>query len=159
MNKETLSKIKMKCKAYYRYLKTKNRHDYQMYAKYRKQSKNGCRKAVADYQKFLSRKVKSNLKVFVRYAKNNLSFKTLIPDLADNGKIISDDTGKAKTFSMFFKSVLQSNQIVFQVLVRMSNLISYTYFFPGRKNRYNLNSYKLPGADKFHSRKLKEICN
>ena len=35
MKKLTLSKIKMKNRAYHRFLKTKDQHDYQMYAKYR----------------------------------------------------------------------------------------------------------------------------
>ena len=54
----------MKNRAYYRSLKTKDQHDYQMYAKYRNQSKNACRKAVTDYDKSLSREVKSNPKAF-----------------------------------------------------------------------------------------------
>ena len=92
-------------KLYHRFLKTKDQHDYQMYAKYRNQSKNACRKAVTDYEKSLSREVKSNPKAFFRYAKNKLNFKNAIPDLVDNGKILSDDTSKAKVFNMFFKSV------------------------------------------------------
>ena len=58
-NKLTLSKIKMKNRAYHRFLKTKYQKDYQMYAKYRNQSKNSCKKVVTEYQKPLSREVKS----------------------------------------------------------------------------------------------------
>ena len=43
---------------------TKDQQDYQMYTKYRNQSKNACSKAVADYEKSLVREVKSNLKAF-----------------------------------------------------------------------------------------------
>ena len=107
----------MKNRAYHRFLKTKDQHDYQMYAKYRNQSKNACRKALGDYGKSLSREVKSNPKAFFRYAKNKLNFKNAIPDLVDNGKILSDDTSKAKVFNMFFISILQRNQIVFQILI------------------------------------------
>ena len=64
MNKLTLLKIKMKNRAYHRFLKTKDQHDYQMYVKYRNQSRNACRKAIADYEKSLSREVKSNQKHF-----------------------------------------------------------------------------------------------
>ena len=64
MNKLTLLKIKMKNRAYYRFLKTKDQHDYQMYVKYRNQSRNACRKAITDYEKSLSRDVKSNQKHF-----------------------------------------------------------------------------------------------
>ena len=117
INKLTLSKIKMKNRAYHWLLKTKDQYDYQMYAKYRNQSKKACRKAVTDYEKSLSREVKSNPKAFFRYAKNKLNFKNAIPDLVDNGKILSDDTSKAKVFNMFFISILQRNQIVFQILI------------------------------------------
>ena len=76
-----------------------------MYAKYRNQSKNGCRKPVAGYEKFLSREVKSKLKAFFGYAINKLNFKNAIPDSVDIGNIISDDNGKVKTLNMFLKSV------------------------------------------------------
>ena len=53
----------------------------------------------------MSRGVKSNPKTFFRYPKSKLNFKNAIPDLVDNGKILSDDNSKAKAFNMFFKSV------------------------------------------------------
>ena len=68
MNKLTLSKSKMKNRAYHRFLKTKDQYDYQMSAKYRNQSKNACRKAVTDYEKSLSKEVKSNPKAFFKSA-------------------------------------------------------------------------------------------
>ena len=68
MNKQTLSKIKMKNRAFHRFLKTKDQHDDQMYGKYRNQSKNTCRKVVTDYLQPLSRGVKSNLIAFFRCA-------------------------------------------------------------------------------------------
>ena len=86
-------------------------YNYQMYAKHRNQAKNSGRKVVTDYEKPLSREVKSNPKVFFRYAKGKLNFKNAIPDLLDNGKILSDGNSKAKAFNMFFKSVLQRNTI------------------------------------------------
>ena len=95
MKKLTLSRIKVKNRAYHRFLKTKDQHNYQMYAKYRNQSKNACTKAVTDYVKSLSREVKSN-----RYTKNKLNFKNAIPDLVDNCKMLSDD----KILSVFFES-------------------------------------------------------
>ena len=98
MNKLTLLKIKMKKRTYHRLLKTKDQHDYQMYAKYRNQSKNACRKAVTHYERSLSREVKSKPKAFFRYAKNKLNFKNAIPCLVDIGKILRDDDSKAKGF-------------------------------------------------------------
>ena len=110
-----LSKIKIKNRAYHWLLKTKDQYDYQMYAKYRNQSKKACRKVVADYEKSLSREVKSNTKAVFRYAKNKLNFKNAIPDLVDNGKILSDETSKAKAFNMFFKSVFTEESDIFSI--------------------------------------------
>ena len=70
MNNLTLPEIKMKNRAYHRFLKTKDQHNCQIKAKYRNESKNACRKAVTDYEKSLSREVKSNPKAFFRYTKN-----------------------------------------------------------------------------------------
>ena len=54
----------MKNRAYHWFLKTKDQHDYQMYVKYRNQSRKACGKAITDYEKSLSREVKSNQKHF-----------------------------------------------------------------------------------------------
>ena len=105
MNEQTLSKTKMKNRAYHRFFKTKDQHHCQIYAKYRNQSKKACRKAVRVYEKSLLGEVKSNPNAFFRYDKNKLNFKNAIPDLVDNGKILSDDNSKAKAFNMFFESV------------------------------------------------------
>ena len=51
--------------------------------------------------------MKSNPKAFFRYTKNKLNFKNAILDLVDNGKILSDDNGKAKAFNTFFKSAFK----------------------------------------------------
>ena len=48
--------------------------------------------------------VKSNPKAFFRYAKNKMNFKNAVPDLVDNGKIISDNNGKAKGFNISLES-------------------------------------------------------
>ena len=70
MKKLTLPKIKMKNRAYHRFLKTKDQHEYQMLAKYRNQSKNACRRANTNYKKSFSREMKPNPKPSFRYAKN-----------------------------------------------------------------------------------------
>ena len=117
MNKLMLSKIKIKIRAQDWLLKTKGQQDYKMYAKYRNRSKNTCIKAVTFHEKYVPREVKSNLRAIFRYAKNKLNFKNAIPDLVDNGKILSDNNGKAKAFNMFFEVFLQRNHIVFQILI------------------------------------------
>ena len=158
MNKLTLSKVKMKNRAYHRFLKTKDQHNYQMYAKYRNQSKNTCRKAVTDYEESLSKEVKSNPKAFFRYVKNKLNFKNAIPDLVDNDKTLSDDNGKAKAFNMFFKSVFtEESDCIPDFNLNVKSSVEHVSFPKDKikKKLDNLNSYKSPGADKLHPGILK----
>ena len=162
MNKLTLSKIKMKNRAYHRLLKMKDQHDCQMYAKYRNQSKNACRKAVTDYEKSLSREVKSIPKAFFRYAKNKLNFKNAIPDLVDNGKILSDGTSKAKAFNMFFKSVFtEESDCLPDFNLNVKSSVEHVSFPADKikKKLDNLNPYKSPGSDELHPRILEELSN
>ena len=149
-------------KLYHRFLKTKDQHDYQMYAKYRNQAKKSGRKAVTDYEKPLSREVKSNPKVFFRYAKSKLNFKNVIPDLVDNGKILHYDNCKANAFNMFFKSVFTEESDClphFNINVKCS--IEHFSFPIDKINKKlnNLNPYKSPGPDELHHRIIKELCN
>ena len=48
MNKDALSKLKLKNMSYYRYFRTNNQQNYKTYAKYRNQSKRACRKSIAE---------------------------------------------------------------------------------------------------------------
>ena len=128
-----LSKIKMKSRAYHRFLKTKDQQDYQMHAKYRNQSKKACRKAGTDYEKSLSREVKSNPKAFFRYAKNKLNFKNAIPNLVDNGKILSDHASKAKAFNVSFKSIFKEESARLQnINLNVKFSIEHVFFLPDK---------------------------
>ena len=101
MNKGALSKLKLKsC-----YHGTNDHPDYKTYAKYRNQSKRARRKAIAGYEKSLSREVKTNPKAFFKYASGKLNYSRIIPDLKDGNKTISDNCEKAKTFNLSFTSV------------------------------------------------------
>ena len=156
MNKQTLSKIKIKKEA--TILETKDQHDYQMYAKYRNQSQNTCRKAVTDYEKSLSREVKSNPKAFFKYALNKLNFKNAIPDLVDNGKIISNNNGKAKAFNIFFKSVFtKESDSLPDLNLNVKSSVKHVPFQTDnvKQNLDNLNPSKSPGVDGLHPRILK----
>ena len=123
----------MKNRAYHRLLKTKDQQDYQMHAKYRNQSKKACRKAGTDYEKSLSREVKSNPKAFFRYAKNKLNFKNAIPNLVDNGKILSDHASKAKAFNVSFKSIFKEKSARLQYInLNVKFSIEHVSFLPDK---------------------------
>ena len=133
-----------------------------MYAKFRNQSKNACRKAVTDHKKSLSREVKSNPKAFFSYVKYKLNFKNAIPDLVGNGKIISNDNGKAKAFTMFFKSFFTEESACFPDFnLNVKSSIEHFSFTKDkiRKKLDNLSPYKSSGADELHPKILKALSN
>ena len=126
-----------------------------MYAKYRNQSKNACRKAVTDYEKSLLKEMKSSPKAFFRYAKNKVSLKNAIPGLVDNDKTLKNDTCKTKAFYIFFKRVFTEDSdclLKFNLNVKSSNKHA---SFPAhhiKEELDNLNPYKLPGSYEVHAR-------
>ena len=104
-----------------------------MNAKCRNQSKKACRKAGTDYEKSLSRDVKYNPKAFFRYAKNKLNFKNAIPNLVDNGKILSDHASKAKAFNVSFKSILKEESARLQYInLNVKFSIEHVSFLPDK---------------------------
>ena len=113
-------------------------------------------------EKPLLREVKSNPKAFFRYTKNKLNFKNAIPDLVDNGKILSDDTSKAKGAICFFKSVFtEESDCLPDVNLNVKSSIEHVSFLADKikKKPDNLNPYKSPGPDELHRRILKELSN
>ena len=50
--------------------------------------------------------MKSNPKAFFRYAINKLKLKNAIPNLVDNGQILSEGNGKARALNMFLKCTI-----------------------------------------------------
>ena len=103
----------MKNRSYHWCLRTNDQQDCKTWydwkdckiAKYRNQSKGRCTKAIAKYEKSLSREVKTIPKAFFKYAPSKLNYSQTIPDLKDGNKTISDNCEKAKAFNMFFTSV------------------------------------------------------
>ena len=105
--------------------------------------------------------MKSNPNAFLRYIKNKLNFKNAILDLVDNGKILSDNNGKAKAF-MFFKSAFKKElECLPDFNLNAKSSIEHVSF-PADKIKEksdNLNPCKSTGADGLHPRILKELFN
>lgn len=95
MDKETLSKIKLKRTSFHYYLKN---------ASYEAQTKIICQKAAGDYAKPLSIKMKHYRKVLFRYGKTKSSLKNS-PWLEKIGKNKSDDNNKVNVFNACLASV------------------------------------------------------
>ena len=115
MNKDALSKLKLKNKLSHRYLRTNNPQDYETYAKCRNQSKQTCRKFKVEYEKSLSREVKTNPEAFFKYASSKLNYSRTIPNLKDGNKTISQNYKKEKKHLTCFSQVyLRKRQTYYQ---------------------------------------------
>ena len=83
----------------------------------------------------------------------NLNFKNTIPDLGDNGKILSDGTSKAKALNMFFKSVItEESDCLADFNLNVKSSIEHVSFPADKikKKLDNVNPYKSPGPDELH---------
>ena len=85
-------------------------------------------KATADYEKSIFREVKTNSKIFFRYASNKRSCSQIISDRKDGKKVITDICEK-KPYNMFFTSVFTKKTDTLPDLHNPSdNAIDSTFF-------------------------------
>ena len=129
VNSSAFSKVELKNRAYHQYLHIKDHSDYNIYIKYRNQTKKACLKAVLDYEYSLSKEVKSNPKAFFLYAKSKRKFASSKPDLKDGSKFITSDEGKATIFNSIFKVYSRKKKIHHQILNQSVRQISAELFF------------------------------
>ena len=159
MNKDALSKLKQKM-SYHRYLRTNDQRDYKTYTKSRNQSKRACRKTIAEYEKFLSREVKTNPKAFFKHASSKLNYSGTISDPKDGNKIVSENCQKAKSFNMFFTSVFtKETNALPQFRTPSENTIDSISFtlHKVRSKLKELNTFKSSGVNRLRPRILKEL--
>ena len=64
--------------------------------KYRNQSKQTYRKVIVEYEKSLSRQVKTNPESFFKYASSKLNYSRTIPNLKDGNTTIRQNCKKEK---------------------------------------------------------------
>ena len=64
--------------------------------KYRNQSKRTYRKVIVEYEKSLSRQVKTNPEAFFKYASSKLNYSRTIPNLKDGNTTIRQNCKKEK---------------------------------------------------------------
>jgi hypothetical protein len=106
MNDAALKKVRLKRKAYQRYLQTREGTDYLEYCKARNQVKRSCRRAIREFEKKIAAEAKNNPKAFYAYARSKLKTKEGIADLEDGkGSTATSDEDKANVLNDFFCSV------------------------------------------------------
>ena len=104
MNSEALTKRRMEHQSYKR-RQTKSGVDYQNYCKYRNQATRAIRKALASFEKEITKNMKSNPKMFWKYAKTKTKFSEKVADLDTSGGRVSSDKEKAIALNNVFTSV------------------------------------------------------
>ncbi len=105
MNPAALIKVKKKHAAWNRYLRTKDGHDYQIFARARNQAKWECKKARKVFEKQVAKQSKKNPKAFWQYVNSKLKYRDNVADLHTSGGIATTDQQKADALSEFYKKV------------------------------------------------------
>ena len=163
MNKNALSKVKMKHTSWKRYLKTKAGEDYLKYTRARNQARWATRKAQRAFESKLAEDVKKNPKVFWNYIRSKTKTKSKIPDLktTDGGKT-TNSKEKAELLNTYFKEVFTKEDDTFLPHIEKKTIISelkdieITEEMVLKKLKC-INPNKSAGPDKIPSRILKEL--
>ena len=164
MNAQAMAKVKKKWFAFKRYRETKEGHDYQLYVRARNQAKWAVRQAKKAYETSITKEVKSNPKVFYKYAKSKLKTRSGIADLEkENGEKTRSTAEKAEVLNNFFASVFTSealNQIP-DIETRCNAVLNNVHITENevKKKIKNLKVSKTPGPDGHHPRVLRELLD
>ena len=146
------------------YMSSKDPIDFARYCTIRNKLRSLTRKLRANFEKLISKELKSNPKVFWKYTNSRLKTKPGIEDLKDEkGFLCSDDHTKAQILNNFFSSVF-TNEDTSRVPVLsayegspLENLV-----FTEDKVKAlldGLNTSSSPGPDGIHPRILKEASS
>ncbi len=111
MNQSALTKVKKKHAAWNRYLRTKDGHDYQMFARARNQAKWECQKARRAFEMNVAKQAKKNPKAFWQYVNSKRKYRDNVADLNINGGSATTDQQKAYALSDFYKKVFTQEDI------------------------------------------------
>ncbi len=106
MDATTLAKVRAKDAAYQKYLKSRDKDDFENYTRIRNQARWKTRQAKKAFEKNIAKESKTNPKAFFNYARSKTKCRTGISDLImTDGKTTINDTEKADTLNTFFSSV------------------------------------------------------
>ena len=163
INREVITAIKNKRKAWDRYKKKKTAENWDKYAEIRNRTNRTINKAKFDYEQKITTEIKSNPKQFWKYINAKSNRKRDLVDLVDEaGNLVTDEKDKAELLNNYFSSVYTKEDV--------SNI-------PNIENRANeqsiesteitqdivnkqlakLNISKAAGPDGLHARVLKEL--
>ncbi len=164
MNAQAMAKVKKKWHAFKRYRETREGQDHQQYLRARNQAKWAVRQAKKAYETSITKEVKTNPKVFYKYAKSKLKTRSGIADLEqENGEKTRSTEEKAEVLNTFFASVF-TNEALNQIpdiesrCNKVLNNVQITVSEVTKKIK-NLKVSKTPGPDGHHPRLLRELLD
>ena len=106
MDANTNAKVKSKDTAYQKFVHSRDKKDWNSYARIRNQARWETRKAKREFEKKIAKEAKINPKTFFNYARSKVTSRVGVSDLTmPSGETTTTDTEKAETLNDFFSSV------------------------------------------------------
>ena len=156
--------IKKKYLAFKRFLESKNSWRYKEYIKVRNKVSKDVKKAKYDYESNIACKCKENPKAFWNHVNSERKCRETLTALEQEGKLVTDDSGKAEVLNNFFSSVFTKEDLENQPHLEpgsksdhifTSNLVLTADAVRDKLKSLNVN--KSPGPDRIFPRVLKEL--
>ena len=162
LNRDALTSVKNKKKAWKKYRLCRNPHNFQLYAEARNKATRECRNAKLNYEKLIAINIKEDSKSFWNYVRMQSKTRTGIGDLeSSDGTLSSSDHQKAELLNTFFASVFteeDTSTIPTIDGIDIEEHLEQVEITPEKvkKKLNNLKTSKSPGIDNIHPLLLKE---
>ena len=103
---EVMTMVKMKKKAFKKFMKSRSENDYRTYASIRNKTKNVIRKAAVEFEKNIASQAKTDPKKFFKYVSSQVKTRPSIGDLRKkDGTYTETDEDRAELLNDYFSSV------------------------------------------------------
>ena len=162
LDNETVKLIRKKHRAWQRFIETRSQEKLSEFRRIRNKVRCATRKAVKEHEKEIAANIKENPKKFWRYVNGKTKNKGDIPDLVENGELVTEDGYKAEAFGKFFSEVLTTeppDAIIPDIRKVNTSLTKYNFTTEVvRKKLKDLKVSKSPGPDLLYPAILKEAA-